>query len=72
MLISNFENDSITIVDLEDKKNIKNIRVGSYPTKALFTVAGNCILICESNIGTDTRGSISILSLKTYRVLIKY
>ncbi len=71
MLISNFENDSITIVDLEDKKNIKNIRVGAYPTKALFTVDGNCILICESNIGTDTRGSISILSLKTYRVLNK-
>ncbi|MCY6370580.1 YncE family protein [Clostridium ganghwense] len=71
MLISNFENDSLTIVDLEDRKNIKHIRVGAYPTKALFTVDGDHILVCESNIGADTRGSISILSLKTCKVLNK-
>ncbi|MCY6482796.1 YncE family protein [Clostridium aestuarii] len=71
LLISNFENDSLTLIDLEDKKNIKNIRVGAYPTKALFSVGSNHILVCESNIGADIRGSIGILSLKNFRIVNK-
>ncbi|WMJ81078.1 YncE family protein [Clostridium sp. MB40-C1] len=69
MLISNFENDSITLVDLNDNKNIKHVRVGAYPTKALFTIDGDYILVCESNIGTDVKGSISIISSKNYKLL---
>lgn len=71
MLISNFESNSITVLDLEDKKNIIQVRVGAYPTKALFTVDGEHILVCESNMGADIRGNISILSLKNFRLLNK-
>lgn len=71
ILISNFESDSLTIVDLEDKRNITQIRVGAYPTKALFTVDGEHIIVCESNIGTDMRGDINILSLKGFKLLNK-
>lgn len=71
MVISNFESDSLTIVDLEDKKNVIQLRVGSYPTKALFTADGDHILICESNLGADIRGNISIMSLKGFKLLNK-
>lgn len=71
MVISNFENDSLTIIDLKNNNNIKHIRVGAYPTKAMFTVDGDYILVCESNMGADIRGSISVLSMKNYRVINK-
>ena len=61
--------DSITIIEPAPKGEIKNLRVGAYPTKALITPDGNYILVCESNIGMDNKGSISIISLKNYNVL---
>lgn len=69
LLVSNMYDDSITIIDCANSDNIKNIRVGAYPTKALFTVDGQYSLVCESNIGSDFRGSIAVLSLKNYKVI---
>ncbi len=71
IVVSNFHNDSLTMIDLEDKKNIANLRVGAYPTKVSFTVDGNNILICESNLGSDVKGKVSILSLKGFKLLNK-
>lgn len=71
MIVSNFESDSLTLIDLENKKNIQEIKVGSYPTKAVFSVDGNHIIICESNLGADVRGNISIISLKGFRQINK-
>lgn len=71
LLICNMENDSITLIDCENRENVKNIKVGSYPTKAIFSTDGQYILVCESNLGADGRGSISIISLKTFRVLYR-
>lgn len=69
LLIANFESDSLTLIDLEDKKNITQVRVGAYPTKALFTIDGEHILVCESNIGSEMKGNISILPLKNLKLL---
>ncbi|PRR79647.1 hypothetical protein CLLU_34600 [Clostridium luticellarii] len=69
LLISNMQDDSITLIDCINRKYIKNIRVGSYPTKAVFTLDGQHVLICESNIGSEFRGSIAILSLKNYKII---
>jgi DNA-binding beta-propeller fold protein YncE len=63
------QDDSITLIDCINRKYIKNIRVGSYPTKAVFTLDGQHVLICESNIGSEFRGSIAILSLKNYKII---
>ena len=71
IIVANMNSDSITIIDCAQNTNIKNIRVGAYPTKALITPDGNYILVCESNIGMDNKGSISIISLKNYNVLYK-
>lgn len=69
LLISNMEDDSITLIDCVNNENIKNIRVGAYPTKALFTVDGRYAIICESNIGADFRGSIAVMCLKNYKII---
>lgn len=69
LLISNMYDDSITLIDCKDNESIKNIRIGAYPTKAVITVDGQHALVCESNIGSDFRGSIAILSLKNYKII---
>lgn len=71
ILISNFQSDSITLMDLEDSKNIKEIKVGSYPTKAVFTVNGEHIIVCESNMGGDIKGNLSIISVKGLKLFNK-
>jgi YVTN family beta-propeller protein len=71
IIVANMNSDSITIIDCALSGTIKNIRVGAYPTKAVITTDGNYILVCESNIGMDNKGSISIISLKNYNVLYK-
>lgn len=69
LLVSNMENDTITLIDCMDRNNIKNIKVGSYPTKAIFTIDGEHIIVCESNLGSEFRGSISVLSLRNYKII---
>ncbi len=69
LVVSNMYDDSITLIDCRNNGSTKNIRVGAYPTKAVITVDGQHALICESNIGSDFRGSIAILSLKNYKVI---
>ncbi|WP_446897602.1 YncE family protein [Clostridium sp. LBM24168] len=69
LLVSNMENDTITLIDCTNRSNIKNIKVGSYPTKAIFTTDGEHIIVCESNLGSEFRGSISVLSLKNYKII---
>ena len=71
IIVANMNSDSITIIDGAENGNIKSIRVGAYPTKAVITADGNYILVCESNIGMDSKGSISIISLKNFNVLYK-
>ncbi|MBA5851219.1 YncE family protein [Clostridium sp. cel8] len=69
LLVSNMQSNSVTLIDCDDTSNIKNIKVGSYPTKAIFTVDGEHIIVCESNLGSESRGSISVLSLKNYKII---
>ena len=71
LMISNMGTDSITLIDCKGENRVKNIRVGSYPTKAVFTVDGKYILVCESNLGSDYKGSISIISRKNYKLLYR-
>jgi YVTN family beta-propeller protein len=71
IIIANLNNDSITIADYSKCDCINEIRVGNYPTKAIFGIDGNNIFICESNIGSDQCGCISILSAKDLRVLYR-
>lgn len=67
--VANFRSDSVTLIDAKTLRNIKNLKVGAYPTKAVITSDGNYLLVCESNLGSDYRGSLSIISLKNFALL---
>lgn len=69
MVISNINDDTITLVDCKKHEILKNIKVGAYPTKAIFSPNGDYIFVCESNIGLNCRGCLSIISLKNFEIL---
>lgn len=69
MVISNFKEDSVTLIDCEDTNNTKKVRVGSLPIKALFSVDGKSLLVCESNLDNYASGCISFVSLKSFITL---
>lgn len=71
LAVANMQSDSVTLLDCENMNNIKNIKVGAYPTKVGFSIDGNYLMVCESNIGTDGNGCINIISLKTFTTLSK-
>jgi YVTN family beta-propeller protein len=68
LVVTNFNSDSITIIDLMDTNRTLNIRVGEYPTKAIFSPIKNEVIVCESFIGSDRNGSVAILSLESFKV----
>lgn len=69
IVVANNGDDSVTIFDSLYGCDIANIKVGSSPTKALFTKNGDNILVCESAMGTLERGCISIISSKNYKTI---
>ena len=71
ILVANMQSDSITMIDCLNREKIHHIRVGEYPTKAIFSVNGEYIYVCESNLGGYERGNISVVSASTYKVLYK-
>ena len=71
MLVSNMQSDSLTLIDCVERGNIRHIRVGAYPTKAIFSVNGEYIYVCESNLGGYDRGNISVISSSNHKVMYK-
>jgi YVTN family beta-propeller protein len=69
MAVSNMESDSITLIDLGTNEGLKEIKVGPYPTKVIFCGDGKSIFVCESNLGSDNRGTISIVSIESCSVV---
>ncbi|AJA47727.1 hypothetical protein CPAST_c16520 [Clostridium pasteurianum DSM 525 = ATCC 6013] len=69
IVISNMNSDSITFLKYGNEDYISNIRVGEYPTKALFSKDGKLIFVCESNMGSDKCGNISIFSAENLKIL---
>jgi DNA-binding beta-propeller fold protein YncE len=69
MVVANMESDSITLLNYKDRETVKELRVGKYPTKAVFSKDGKYILVCESNLGSDRTGFVSVISVDTLSVI---
>ena len=69
IVVANHGDDSITIFDALYGNDITVIKVGPAPTKALFTVDGDYILVCESCMGSMERGRISVFSSKSRKLV---
>lgn len=69
IVVANQGDDSITIFDALYGNDITEIKVGPSPTKALFTVDGDYILVCESCMGSMEKGRISVFSSKNRKLV---
>jgi YVTN family beta-propeller protein len=67
--VSNMQSDSITLINPGTNECLKEIKVGPYPTKAIFSSDGKKMFVCESNLGSDKTGTISIVSVETCSVV---
>lgn len=67
--VSNMQSDSITLIDPNINDSLKEIKVGAYPTKAIFCRDGKNIFVCESNLGSDKMGTVSIVSLESFTIV---
>lgn len=63
--VSNMESDNITLIDADKRDVINTISVGAYPVDAVFNFDGSQILVCESNMGGDAAGAVSIIPIDT-------
>lgn len=69
MAISNMHSDSITLISCEDKCISNDIKVSSYPTKAVFTPDGRYLLVCESRMGVCSTGTLSVIDCYTLKLV---
>lgn len=61
--VANMGSDSVTLIGCSSRENIREIKVGPYPTKCVFSRDGKKLFVCESNLGSDATGTIAIISL---------
>ncbi len=66
--VSNFLNNSITLIDSNNHNDIKNIKVGLYPTKVEFSDGSNNLIVCESHMGKSSLGKLKIIPIKNLSV----
>jgi DNA-binding beta-propeller fold protein YncE len=69
IVVSNMHSDNITLIDCRNRESIFNIKVSSYPTKAIFDQSGKYILVCESNMGIGPNGTLCIIEGTNLKVI---
>ena len=69
ILVSNFEGNSISIIDGNINKKIGDIEALEYPTKIKVSKDGNKFYVCESYIGDSKSGYVEIFSMDTFKSL---
>ncbi|MVX64617.1 YncE family protein [Clostridium chromiireducens] len=71
IFISNMGDDSISVIDYINNKEIKRIRVESTPIKINISKNRKYLYVCMSYLGHDKNGSIGIIELKTLELINK-
>ncbi|EKQ57043.1 MULTISPECIES: YncE family protein [unclassified Clostridium] len=69
IFISNMGDDSISVVDYLNNKEIKRIKVESTPIKINISKNKKYLYVCMSYLGHDKNGSIGIIDLKTLNLI---
>lgn len=71
MYIANMEGNSISVIDCESDRIVDNITGIEYPTKILLSKDKKVLYLCESYLGKDRDGYISIISIQDNKVIKK-
>ena len=71
IFISNMGDDSISVIDYINNKEIKRIKVENTPTKINISRNKKYLYVCMSYLGYDIKGSVGIIELKTLELINK-
>lgn len=71
VFISNMGDDSISVIDYINNKEIKRIKVESTPIKIIVSNNKKYLYVCMSYLGHDRNGSIGIIELNTLELINK-
>lgn len=69
LFISNMGDDSISVIDYINNKEIKRIKVKNTPTKINISKNKKYLYVCISYLGYDNKGSIGIIELRTLELI---
>lgn len=69
MLVSNFMESTVSVINLRNKSLDKVIDVGSYPAKVILSKDRKFFYVCETNIGEDKEGFIGIYSINDFKLI---
>ena len=68
---SNMGDDTISVIDIEKKQEIKKITVENTPIKINLSNNNHYLYVCLSYLGYDKEGYVGIISLKTLELIDK-
>lgn len=71
IFISNMGDDSISVIDSINNREIKRIRVENTPLKISISNNRKYLYVCMSYLGHDKEGSIGIVEIKTLELVNK-
>ncbi|MGN0145286.1 MAG: YncE family protein [Clostridium sp.] len=69
--VSNMGDDSISVIDLRNKKEIKRITVENTPIKISLSNNNDYLYVCMSYLGYDKEGYVGIISLDSLELVYK-
>ncbi|WP_160689089.1 YncE family protein [Clostridium sp. C2-6-12] len=71
LFVSNMEDESISVIDNINSKEIKRIKVKNTPMKMSISNNKKYLYVCISCLGDDKNGSIGIIELNTLKLIGK-
>lgn len=69
ILVSNFQDNNVSIIDANTNKEIKSLKVLEYPTQIRVSKGKDRFYVCESYIGDSKQGYIEVFSLESFKSL---
>lgn len=71
LFVSNMEDESISVIDYINSKEIKRIKVENTPMKISISKNNKYLYVCISYLGYDKNGSIGIIELNSLELIRK-
>lgn len=71
IFITNMGEESISVIDYINNKEIKRIKVENTPIKISMSKNKKYLYVCSSFLGSDKKGSIGIIDLNTLELIFK-
>lgn len=69
LYVSNMDGNTISVIDCSLNKVLRTIKAPEYPTKILLSKDKRMLYICESYLGQEVEGYITLISTENYNTI---